>query len=230
MTCTTRHDSSDPDPVPVPVPGSPAVRASGSGSRRAAAAALAGVLLLAGCTGGEPEPEESELPLPASVTASASPSASVSPEPSEEAEAEGPERPAAMDKKDADGAAAAAEYILSLEKPMMVTGDTAEWEARSHRSCEYCESRLDQAKTIAQRGDVFTGGDVEVVVDKVYQRDVVTGIWPMDITGHESATTILDAKGETVFTSESAVAERRAELALRDGEWVLVELGQIPEK
>src|SRR5690606_19735685 len=118
MTRTTRHDSSDPVPRPTPSPG----------PRWAAAAALAGVLLLAGCTGGEPEPEGSELPLPASVAASASPSASVSPEPSEEAEAEGPERPAAMDKKDADGAAAAAEYFLSLYDYMLTTGDSSRFE------------------------------------------------------------------------------------------------------
>ncbi|MCK0116821.1 DUF6318 family protein [Isoptericola sp. S6320L] len=219
MMRTTRHDPS------VLAPRRPAA---------ALVAVLATGLLVAGCTGADPEPtsEASELPLPASVTASPSATASPepSPEPSDEVAAAGPERPAAMDKKDAEGAAAAAKYILSLEQPMMVTGDTAEWEARSHRSCEYCESRLDQAKTIAKRGDVFTGGDVEVVVDKVYQRDVVTGIWPMDITGHESPTTILDASGDTVFTSEAGVAKRRAELALRDGEWVLVELGQIPEE
>ncbi|PRZ07805.1 hypothetical protein BCE75_10417 [Isoptericola sp. CG 20/1183] len=218
MMRTTRHDPS------VLAPRRPAA---------ALVAVLATAVLVAGCTGADPEPEStaSELPLPASVTAS--PSATVSPEPSpepsDEVAAAGPERPAVMDKKDAEGAAAAAKYILSLEQPMMVTGDTAEWEARSHRSCEYCESRLDQAKTIAKRGDVFTGGDVEVVVDKVYQRDVVTGIWPMDITLTEAATTITGPDDEVIFEMATTSAERRAELGLRDGEWLLVELAPIPE-
>ncbi|MEG3614992.1 DUF6318 family protein [Isoptericola haloaureus] len=194
------------------------------------AAAVLGAALLTGCTGDQPAPEAVASSPPASTPASDPPSAEPSPSPSpSETGPSKPERPAAMDKKDADGAAAAVKYILALEQPMMVTGDTAEWERRSHRSCEYCASRLDQAQTIAERGDIFEGGDVSVTVDTVYQRDAVTGIWPVDITGDESPSEILDRAGEVVFTSDGGTGERRVEVALKDGSWVLVELGMIPD-
>ncbi|GAA4733799.1 hypothetical protein GCM10023216_27960 [Isoptericola chiayiensis] len=191
---------------------------------------LTSVLLVAGCTDDDAEPEatSSELPLPASVTASPSDEPSPTPSPSPSGP-EKPERPAAMDKKDGDGAAAAVKYILALEQPMMVTGDTAEWEKRSHRSCDYCASRLDQAKTIARRGDTFSGGGFEVTVETVYQRDAVTAIWPVDVKVAEHETTIRDSSGEVVFDSEGSRAERRVEVALKDGEWVLVEMAEIPE-
>jgi len=192
---------------------------------------LTSVLLFAGCTDDDAEPEapSSELPLPASVTASPSDEPSPTPSPSPSGP-EKPERPAAMDKKDGDGAAAAVKYILALEQPMMVTGDSAEWEKRSHRTCDFCAARLDQARTIAERGDAYDGGEVEVSIETVYQRDPITGIWPLDITLREPQTTITDVSGTVVFESEGSTAERRAEIALKDGEWVLVGIGEIPEE
>lgn len=225
MTRTTRHDSSVP--VPVPAPGSPAVRASGSGSRRAAAAVLAGVLLLAGCTGGEPEPEESELPLPASVTAS--PSASASPEPSEEAEADGPERPAAMDKKDADGAAAAAEYFLSLYDYMLTTGDSSRFESMSHRACGFCTATLDRLDWLEENDATFTGGAMTTTIEESYEIDAATGIFPLDVVIEQESIEILDADGTSIDEVDHSTREARIEMALRDKKWVVVTVTHRPE-
>ncbi|MDO8148373.1 DUF6318 family protein [Isoptericola sp. b515] len=184
--------------------------------------------LLAGCTGGDPKPEaQASEPSSAPVTTAPSEEPTPSPSPSPTGPTK-PERPAAMDKKNAEGAAAAVEYILGLEQPMMVSGDTTAWERHSHRSCDYCESRLDQAQLIAERGDLFEGGGYEVRVDKVFARDVITGIWPMNITVREHATSIAAPSGEVLMDSAATTAERRAEIALRDGTWVLVEIAPIP--
>nr|WP_246246510.1 DUF6318 family protein [Isoptericola sediminis] len=185
--------------------------------------------MLTGCTGDEPEPE-AQASEPSSAPVTTAPSAEPTPSPSPSATGPAkPERPAAMDRKDEKGAAAAVEYILGLEQPMMVSGNTAEWERHSHRSCDYCAARLDQAMTIARRGDVFTGGSQTVEIDTVYQRDEVTGIWPFDVTIQEAATTITDVEGEVLFESDDISGERRIEVGLVDGEWVLVERAEIPK-
>jgi hypothetical protein len=193
------------------------------------ALALATTLALGACTSDDPPPSQTQSPAPVaeSPTPEASPTPSPSPSPSGPV---APERPAAMDRDDADGAAAAAEYILTLEQPMMVTGDTREWKARSHRTCEYCKSRLEQATTIAERGDTFAGGEVSIKVETVYQRDPVTGIWPIDVTIHEAAATITADDGQTVFESDADSGARRIEMGQVDGEWVLVERAQIPSE
>lgn len=111
--------------------------------RPIAAAALALSGLVAGCSGAEdPEPA---TPEPTPVTSA--PSASPSPSPSAEG-VDKPERPAAMDQHDADGAAAAAEYFIELYDYVMRTGDTSEWEAMSHGTCGFCSDAISQANRL----------------------------------------------------------------------------------
>ncbi|WP_278237013.1 DUF6318 family protein [Isoptericola sp. AK164] len=198
---------------------------------RPLAAALLGAALLSGCTGDDPAAPNavaSETQVSAPVPESPSAEPSPSPSPSETGPAK-PERPAAMDHKDADGAAAAVKYILGLEQQMMMTGDTEEWEAHSHRSCGFCASRLEQARTIAERGDIYTGGEVKATIETIYERDAITGVWPLDIAIREDSTRITDSSGEVLYESERRIAKHRAEIGIRDGEWVLVGIGQIPE-
>ncbi len=192
--------------------------------RPIAAAALALSGLAAGCSGAEdPEPA---TPEPTPVTSA--PSASPSPSPSAE-DVDKPERPAAMDQHDADGAAAALEYFLALDLYAMRTGDVSDLEAMSHDSCEYCESRIEQAETIAERDDVFVGGSTTFTILTSYQQDAATGLWPLDVEIREDSATITDSAGEEVYESEDGVAQRRVEMGIVDGDWVVVEIGPIPE-
>ncbi len=50
-----------------------------------------------------------------------------------------------MEREDAEGAAAAAEYFIELYPYVMATGDTEEFEAMSHRACGFCDDALEQA-------------------------------------------------------------------------------------
>lgn len=191
----------------------------------AVGALVATSLLVAGCTGEEPaEPETSTT-----TTAEAEPTETPEPTPTETGPAK-PERPAAMEQEDAEGAASAAEYFIELYPYVMSTGDTAEWESMSLETCAPCTGFIEQASTIASRGDVFEGGVIaaEVVEPGRYIRDEVTGVFPLDVTYTQEPMTISSSAGEELFTSERTSSERRVEMGLRDGEWVVVTIAEIP--
>ncbi|WP_454042589.1 DUF6318 family protein [Cellulosimicrobium sp. Marseille-Q8652] len=183
-------------------------------------------MLVAGCTGEEPvEPE----PSTSTAEESAEPTEEPEPSPTETGPVK-PERPAAMEQKDAEGAAAAAEYFIELYPYVMATGDTAEWQAMSLETCEPCSGFIDQASTIASRGDVFEGGKISVDVPEPnrYMRDEITGIVPLDVQYSQEPMRILSSSGKELFSSQRTSNERRVEVGLRDGEWVVVTIAEMP--
>ncbi len=181
-------------------------------------------LVAAGCTGTAPDPT-----TPVETTAQPSPTETPEPEPTETGPTK-PARPAAMDRDDAEGAAAAAEYFVELYPYVMTTGDTAEWEAMSHAECEPCHGFIDQAKTIAERGDVYSGGVVDATVADPgrYVRDEATGLTPLDVEYTQAEILIADPAGEELFSSKSASEQRRMELGRRDGSWIVVTIAPMP--
>lgn len=182
----------------------------------AGATTLAVTLILSACAAdGEPAAQPSSAAPSPSPTASPSPSIPTVPK---------PERPATMDDDGQAGAEAAALYFLSLEPYMQSSGDTSDWESMSHSVCEFCANRLEQAKEIAANGDTFTGGHALAEITETYAQDPPTGIWPIDVIVHQDATRIARPSGEVVFTQEANTFSARIEVALRDGEWVVVEL------
>jgi hypothetical protein len=97
----------------------------------------------------------------------------------------------------------------------------------SHRSCEYCATRIGQARTIAERGDVYSGGAATATILTVYERDAATGIWPLDVEIREEGARITDDSGAELFSSDAGTAERRVEMGVIDGEWMVVEIGPV---
>ncbi|CAM3592817.1 DUF6318 family protein [Isoptericola cucumis] len=208
-----------------------ATSTTGNAARRSArpsatvVAALLTVGLLSACSGAETPQED-----PGTTTTAPPEETSASPTPSATEEGvEKPERPAAMDKKNADGAAAAAEYFLSLRSYTLSTGDTSEWKAMSHKTCGYCESALGQAKRIVKEDDHFEGGEVTAKVTKKYQRDEATGIWPVDADVEEAAIRVTDKAGDTIFSTDTARYASRIEVGLMGDDWVIVEVADVPE-
>ncbi len=189
------------------------------------AAVLALTGLLAACSGAE-EPAGPASPTP---SAAATPSPSPSPSPSAEPEIPKPERPAAMDKHDADGAAAAAEYFLSLYKYTKATGDTAEWEEMSHRACTFCQTVLERSSEIRKKDLTIDGGDVTSRLFQTYQRDALTGIYPLDLEVTQQASTTIFPDGSVESSAEKVVAIMRVEMGLRKGSWVVVTVAPAPE-
>jgi hypothetical protein len=191
---------------------------------RGAGLAVVVGLTLSACTGSTPEPEvtapSSGGPTPA-VTASASPA------PSAPAK---PKRPEAMKRDDAQGAAAAAEYFIELYPYVMATGDTEEFEAMSHRACGFCDDAIGQAERIEEQGYTYSGGDSVLTVTKIYARDEVTGIFPLDTEIHQRSSLIVGDLGEEIFSSDTKVSKSRVEMGIRNDDWVVVTVAPVPEK
>ncbi|MFE7505112.1 DUF6318 family protein [Promicromonospora sp. NPDC057488] len=177
-------------------------------------------LALSACTGSPGEPEAS-----ASSVEDPTPVVSASPSPTVPAK---PERPEAMNRKDAKGAAAAAEYFIELYPYVMATGDVEEFEAMSHRACGFCEDALEQAEKLRSRNEAWTGGEIKSVLRETYERDEITGLYPLDFEVEQAAARITDSRGATVFEGEDERATYRVELGLRDGDWVVAEIASRP--
>lgn len=150
--------------------------------------------VLAGCTrGGDPGPS---LSVEEPVTAS--PSETPEPTPTETGPVK-PERPAAMERDDAEGAAAAAEYFLELYPYVMATGDTAEWDAMTWaEKCGFCTSVGAQAAEISAGGHEFVGGQVTASLAKIWPLDTLVNAYPIDLDASMQSAQIIDASGEPI--------------------------------
>lgn len=195
--------------------------------RTIAAATLATVVLLTGCSGSEdPAGPASPSPSKSPTEASASPS----PSPSASPAIVKPERPAAMQKQDAEGAAAAAEYFLALYNYTKDSGDTSEWEAMSHDACQFCRNVLERATEIQENDLDIEGGDISAKVVEIYQRDEVTGIYPLDVNVKQERSTTTRANGTVESTSEVQDGVMRVEVGVRDNSWVVVTVAPKPSR
>ena len=163
--------------------------------RRMVGAVLVGcALVLGGCGGASPAPE----PLP---SATAEPSAPEPPTPAPTPSASAvarPERPADMDRTDEVGAAAAAEYFLSLYSYVMQTGDLAEWDAMSWESCNFCSGIRDLAVEIAAKQENYQGGAIEAIDVFVFPRDEALDVYPVDVTYVQDPDARTDKEGALV--------------------------------
>ncbi|MBN0040551.1 hypothetical protein JN535_10290 [Cellulosimicrobium cellulans] len=182
--------------------------------------------VVAGCSGGgDPGPDPSvEEPVESSGSQSPEPS------PSEAGPAK-PERPAAMDRADAEGAAAAAEYFASLYGYTLATLDSAEWEALAHDSCGFCSETLEQVRWLRESGGSHTGGELSLVIADPgkYVRDAQTGIWPLDGVVKQATFTVTDGTGAEIASEPAGSREVRVEVGRNDGHWVIVEISPIPK-
>lgn len=182
--------------------------------------------LVAGCTGGgDPAPSPP-------VETSAEPSVTEVPEPGPTTTGPPkPERPAAMERDDAEGAAAAAEYFLSLYGYVLATGDTTEWDFLSHAECGFCADTSDQASWLRENGGKHSGGEMSLKIENAgkYARDAATGIWPLDGVATQSAFSVTDASGEEIASGPATFRPVRAEVGRNESEWVIVEIAPAPE-
>ena len=186
--------------------------------------AAAAVLLVAGC---DDDPPATPSPEPTATGSSAETSAS--PSPTTTAVVVAPERPKEMDDDGPAGAEAAAVYFLELDDYIMKTGNTAEWEAMSGKSCEHCSARLDQARDIAKQDAVWVGGETQARVLHTYEQDAATGIWPIDVEIQVAPVTVQDASGTQIFDDPARKADLRVEVARQDDGWIVVGVANKPE-
>ncbi|MFC6508889.1 DUF6318 family protein [Promicromonospora citrea] len=181
--------------------------------------ALLGPVLM-GCTDSAAEPDDGASSPRVSAETSASPS------PSAPAK---PERPEAMNRDDAEGAAAAAEYFIELYPYVMATGDTEEFEAMSHRACGFCSQALEDVSRAQAQDRAYEGGEIAMTLVEQYERDEVTGIYPLDVEVTQQASRTTAADGSVVSSAEESVSEHRVEMGRRNGRWVVVAIAPRAE-
>lgn len=189
---------------------------------RVAGLVVAVSLALSGCSGSVPGPGVVESPtdgLPQTATVAPSPSPSLPAK---------PKRPSAIERDDAAGAAAAAKYFIELYPYVMATGDTEEFEAMSHRACGFCDDALEQAEKIKESGYTYTGGVSMLSVTRRYERDELTGIYPLDAEISQKSSRITDRNGNQLYAVKSKTFDRRIEMGRRNGEWVVVTVAPVP--
>jgi hypothetical protein len=133
-----------------------------------------------------------------------------------------------MERDDAKGAAAAAEYFIELYPYVMATGDTKEFEAMSHRACNYCKGTLENAAWLQETRGTFEGGLTDAVLARTYQRDDLTGVTPFDFVTSQDEIWIRDQEGSQVDHIASTHFEARVEVGRRDGAWLIVEVAPDP--
>lgn len=148
----------------------------------------------AGCTEAAADPP-SESP---SATAGTSSSPTPTPTPTPVApETVKPERPAAMDTVDVDGAAAVARYFLELYPYVYATGDLAEWKAMSHPECVFCASVVTNVEAERAAGGWSEGGAATIAsADAIEIRD-----------GFFSVTLVADQAASTGYAADGAVVD-----------------------
>jgi hypothetical protein len=159
----------------------------------ALAVALA-VGLLGGCSFARAEP--SAASTSARLAATASPTPTTAPTPSPTATPK-PERPAAMDTVNLNGAIATAEYFLSLYPYVYNTGDLTDWKALTHPECIFCASVVANAERMHELNQHQVGTDT--TVDSATGVEVDPGAWfTVDINCTQGPWSVTDDAGTVV--------------------------------
>lgn len=176
--------------------------------------------VLAGCTA------EAEVPEPVPTTTSVEPSVeptTTEPEPEPEPEPTGLVRPEAMDRNDDTGAIAAAEYYAQLCFETLRTSDTTEWESVSGESCDFCSGITEEARTAAEVGATFLGGNSELRgPGRIIGREEALGVIGVDVPYRVTEQTRYRADGTPEQTWPDSEAYFYVELAHGYEGWIII--------
>ena len=183
--------------------------------------------VVAGCTGGggpgpSPSVDEPVVPSP-----SESESESPVPSPAEPGPVK-PERPAAMDRDDAVGAAAAAEYFLELYPYVMATGDTAEWDAMTWAdTCGFCTGVRDNALEIQSAGDAYSGSETTVNSAEAGEVDTLTGGRAVIVDVVQAPHRRTGSDGEVIAEGGEVTGRLHVDVLFTDGRWYIVGASEL---
>jgi len=174
-------------------------------------------LVVTGCTGGEPEPSPS-----VEESGGSTPTETPEPTPTETGPAK-PERPAAMDRTDGEGAAAAAEYFFSLLPYVVATGDTADWDAMTWPdSCDFCLSIRTRAVEGLESGDTSSGAEVVLSNPDIGTFDDFGGGYPVLFDFEQSPYLRVASDGTVVAEDDGGSGRIQIDMHRGDEGWVVL--------
>ncbi|MCL3863313.1 DUF6318 family protein [Actinotalea sp. K2] len=189
------------------------------GACRATGAAVAVAVLLAGCA---------QEPRPQPTSATLDPLPTPSPTPTVEPVTK-PERPAEMDRTDEVGAAAAAEYFMSLYPYVLQTGDLTEWDAMTAATCGFCEGTRDAAGNVVGAGGTLEGGTIKVSVMQTTWEPAFD-LFSVRTEVAEDIAVEKDADGMEVSRAPASTSMAEIHVAhVDDRGWILVEVIALDE-
>ena len=160
----------------------------------AALAVALAVGLLAGCSFGGADPSAASTSAGPTVAASPTPTPAPTPSPTT---ATKPERPAAMDTVDLNGAIATATYFLSLYGYAPETGDLTDWDSLSHPECTFCSGFSSEVRRMVALGQHQVG--TGITASSASGVEVTTGtFFSVDVVGAQGGWTVFDKDGKVV--------------------------------
>jgi hypothetical protein len=192
-------------------------------TRVAVAAALA-LGLLGGCSFGGTEPSATSISArPTGLTASPTPTPAATPGPTTTTK---PERPAALDTVNLDGAIATAEYFLSLYPYVYNTGDLTDWKALTHPDCVFCASVVANVEKMHALGHHQVGADMAVT--SAVGVEVTAGSWfSVDIDAVQAPWVELESTGGVVDQKSSEVTFVIHVIVVREGDTWSIRAGEV---
>lgn len=134
-----------------------------------------------------------------------------------------PERPEAMNEPTADGAIAAATYVLELYEYSFATGDLAPWRAITLDTCAYCTAVSDSVTAMFEAAERSSGSTVTVHDARAVE--LADDRWfSVEMQFTQGAATEYGAKGSVIGTSDARLYDAVFALSWADG-WRVDHMG-----
>lgn len=173
---------------------------------------MASLGLVAGCTTDEPAPVTPSVAVP-EVTATPSPTPTTSPE------AVKPVEPEAMGLPGTEGAAAAAEYFLSLYPYVYATGDLAPLQSMIDPECVFCADVVADVTADVAAGLTTVGGTVTVEATRSTQ--ISEEFYSIDLTVETDPSQAIDGTGGVVESFEAGSGTAVLVVLGAPGRWII---------
>lgn len=180
---------------------------------------LAG-LVTAACAGPEPddpapEPTETATAVDTPTPAESEPAPGPTPWPE-------PVRPEAMDRDDAEGAQAAAEYFMALYGYIFATGDLSEWSEMSYEDCVFCAGAAERVAELHDDGGYAVGGEFTIDEVIVLEPDAEDDAFRVGLIGEEAPSQEYSSAGSLLESIPGGSTQYNFALQNDDGRWRVV--------
>ena len=187
------------------------------------------LVMLVGCTGGEPHPPQTFATYTPTGVPTPSPSVSVPVDMPPEvpvAISTAPVRPPEMEKPDAAGAVAAAQYFMRLHLYVLATGDLVEWDRVAWSECQACGNIRSEVTRVYSSGGRLAPGAIDFSRVEAGPPDPALGWFPVDVEFTLTAGAEFDANGREVAAGLQESGVLTVEVVPTTTGWTLLELSR----